>query len=155
MAYGYLNGVSDGREMDSTALTSIDNQYIEHMRSVRYIENKDYEACDAAYLKSMISKFRFNQLLLVYLAIYTARNRGNLSGSSLEFDHEILKVAVSTRNGLISCLVGYDIDHYTLQWYRETVEGSRLIPRLSIDSSHLRVIMAHLIDDYLVCNQGR
>ena len=154
MAYGYLHGVFDGREMDSTELSPIDLKYIERMRTVRYIEDMAYKACDAEYLKYMISKFRFNQLLDVYLAIYTAKNRGNLLDSKLEFDHEIMYVAVSTSNGLISCIVGYDIDRYTLQWYGEKGQESLLIPGLWITDSDLHVIVTNLIKNYRVFNKA-
>jgi len=144
---GYLNGISDGRGMDTSpdVLSPVDLQYVQHMRSVRYIDGTDH---DVVYLKHMISKFRFNQLLLLYLAIYTAQTRGNLPDSLLEFDHEIMYVAVSTRSRLISCIVGYDIDHYTLRWYMNKKEGTDLLSVRSVSNSDLHVMVRHLIAHY-------
>jgi len=158
---GYLNGVSDGRGMDTSpaelspvdtspaGLSPVDRKYVNHMRSVNYIDSRDN---DVAYLKYMIAKFRFNQLLLIYLAIYTAKKDGFLPGSLLEFDHEIMYVSVSTKNRSKSCIVGYDVDHYTLQWYRVSIEGSLPVYARVVLKPNLQDILDSLIRNYHILN---
>ncbi len=148
---GYLNGVSDGRGMDTSPdeLSPVDLEYVQHMLKTHYIDGTDRAV---AYLKHMISKFRFNQLLLLYLAIYTAKKGGNLPGSVLEFDNEIMYVSVSTRNGSKSCIVGYDVDHYTLQWYRVSIEGSLPVYARVVLKPNLQDILDSLIRNYHILN---
>jgi hypothetical protein len=111
----------------------------------------DLSPGDVRYLKHMIFEFRLNKLILVYQAL--EKQKQALGGSLLEMDSEIPYVAVSTRNRSHSCLVGYDIDSYTLKWYMQAREGSQLLPNYWFKSPNVYEIIDNLTSNYEILNK--
>jgi len=137
-------------------LSPVEEKYLQKMiESHKHIEGTVSLPRDATELRRMIAKFRHDELMPVFQAIVVAKKK--MPGSLLDFFPDVPIVAVSTRNQLISGLVGYDIvdNVYTLSWFMSLgpMQGSQRMPNYGTSDSDLNYIVDVLIQNYGVLNR--
>ncbi len=77
---------------------------------------------DAIFLKKVVMTYKVERIKTALAAIKRASKPMEIQLSQIQYDPKFLVplITVTTPHKRFYCVIGYDIDHYTLSWYESS-----------------------------------
>jgi hypothetical protein len=110
---------------------------------------------ETAYLKRMVLEYMKTKQQAIYGAVMRAKRAGRLNGSDILDDKDFSPyVVVTTHDKHTYCMVGYDINGYTLRWIAGGDRPRRLRLQDTVPSKRasLHEIIQLLLETYALYN---